>query len=77
MNREEFISYINNPSLLDKKSLPEISELLVEFPFFQSGHLLFLKNLHNLDHFCFGIQLLKCAAYVANRDFLYRIIYSQ
>ena len=77
MNREEFISYINNPSLLDKKSLPEISELLVEFPFFQSGHLLFLKNLHNLDHIRFGSQLKKSAANVANREILYRLIYSQ
>ena len=75
MNREEFISYIKNPSSLDKNSLGEINELLEEFPYFQSGHLLFLKNLHQLDHIRFSGQLKKSAAFVANREVLYRLLY--
>ena len=75
MNREEFISYIKNPARLDKTSLSEINELLEEFPYFQSGHLLFLKNLHKLDHIRFAGQLKKSAAYVANREVLYRLLF--
>lgn len=75
MNREEFISYIKNPARLDKTSLSEINELLEEFPYFQSGHLLFLKNLHTLDHIRFAGQLKKSAAYLANREILYRLLY--
>jgi len=74
MNREEFITYLHDPLKLDKKSLPEINELLEEFPFFQSGHLLFLKNLHNLDHIRYGSQLKKSAAFINNREVLYRLI---
>ncbi len=75
MNREEFISYIKKPASLDKSSLIEINELLEEFPYFQSGHLLFLKNLHKLDHIRFGGQLKKSAAFVANREILYRLLF--
>ncbi len=75
MNREEFISYLRNPASLDKKSLPEINELIEEFPFFQSGHLLFLKNLHNLDHIRFGSQLKKSSAIVVDRERLYDLLF--
>ena len=75
MNREEFISYIKDPARLDKSSLSEINELLEEFPYFQSGHLLFLKNLHKLDHIRFAGQLKKSALFVANREILYRLLF--
>lgn len=75
MNREEFISYLRNPASLDKKSLPEINELIEEFPFFQSGHLLFLKNLHNLDHIRFGSQLKKSSSIVSDRERLYNLLF--
>ena len=74
MNREEFITYLKNPLKLDKKSLPEFNEVLEEFPFFQTGHLLYLKNLHNLDHIRYGTQLKKSAAFINNREVLYRLI---
>ena len=75
MNREEFILYLKNPASLDKKSLPEINELIEDFPFFQSGHLLFLKNLHNLDHIRFGSQLKKSSSIVADRERLYELLF--
>jgi len=75
MNREEFISYIKDPSRLDKKSLPEMNELIQEFPFFQSGHLLFLRNLHNLDHIRLGSQLKRSSVYISNREILYRLLH--
>jgi len=75
MNREEFISYLRNPASLDKKSLPEINELIEEFPFFQSGHLLFLKNLHNLDHIRFGSQLKRSSSIVSDRELLYDLLF--
>ncbi len=74
MNREEFISFIKSPAKLNKESLPEINELIEEFPYFQTGHLLFLKNLHLLDHIRFGSQLKKSAIFVANRELLYRLL---
>ncbi len=75
MNREEFISYLNDPSGLDKNSLPEINELVEEFPFFQSSHLLFLKNLHNLDHIRFGSQLKRSSLVIGDRELLYKFLF--
>lgn len=75
MNREEFIGFLKEPSVLDKKSLPDLNELLESFPYFQSGHMLFLKNLKNLDHIRYNGQLKKSAAFINNREMLYRLIH--
>lgn len=74
MNREEFISFVKDPAKLGKESLPEINELIEEFPYFQTGHLLFLKNLHLIDHIRFGSQLKKSAVFVSDREVLYRLL---
>ena len=75
MNREEFISYIKDPSRLDKDSLPEMNELVQDFPYFQSGHLLFLRNLRNLDHIRLGSQLKKSSVRIGNREVLYELLH--
>jgi hypothetical protein len=77
MNREEFISFVKDPAKLGKESLPEINELIEEFPYFQTGHLLFLKNLHLIDHIRFGSQLKKSAVFVSDREVLYRLLNTQ
>ena len=74
MNREEFIQFMNNPQLLDKHSVDEIRELVQEFPYFQSGHLLFLKNLHLLDNIRFPGQLRISAAHITDREVLYHLL---
>lgn len=74
MNREEFISYINNPGLLDKKSVVDMQELLAEYPYFQTAHLLFLKNLHNLENIRFSSQLKISAAHITDREILYHLL---
>lgn len=75
MNREEFIQFMNQPQLLDKKSVDEIRELVQEFPYFQTGHLLFLKNLHLLDNIRFPSQLKVSAAHINDREVLYNLLH--
>lgn len=75
MNREEFISLLSKRSGLDKATLPEIHELVDEFPYFQSGHMLFLKNLHKLDHIRFKSQLNRSSLVVGDREKLYELLF--
>lgn len=74
MNREEFIQFMHHPELLDKSSVSEMRELVHEFPYFQSGHLLYLKNLHLLDNIRFPSQLKVSAAYITDREVLYHLL---
>lgn len=74
MNREEFINFMNHPDLLDKRSVNDMRELIHEFPYFQTGHLLFLKNLHLLDNIRFPSQLKVSAAHITDREVLYHLL---
>lgn len=74
MNREEFLKYLESPGQLDKRSILEIHELLNEFPYFQTAHLMLLRNLYVLGNIKFDSQLKKSAAYIGNRSVLYYLL---
>jgi len=74
MNREEFIYYLNHPAILGEKSILEMHELLNEFPYFQTAHLLLLKNLYNLENIKFSNQLKISSAHITNREILYYLL---
>jgi len=75
MNREEFLKYLESPGQLDKRSILEMHELLNEFPYFQTAHLMLLKNLYVLGNIKFDSQLKKSAAYIGNRSVLYYLLH--
>ena len=75
MNREEFLKYMESPDQLDKRSILDVHELLNEFPYFQTAHLMLLKNLFVLGNIRFDSQLKKSAAYIGNRSVLYYLLY--
>ena len=74
MNREEFLKYMESPGQLDKRSILEMHELLNEFPYFQTAHLMLLRNLYVLGNIKFDSQLKKSAAYIGNRSVLYYLL---
>lgn len=74
MQKDEFIDYMSNPAGLDEKSLTNLKEILRDYPYFQAAHLLLVKNLSNLNHMKFDNQLRLSAAYVGNRQLLFRLI---
>ena len=74
MNREEFLKYLESPGQLDKRSILEMHELLNEFPYFQTAHLMLLRNLYVLGNIKFDSQLKKSAAYIGNRSVLYYLL---
>lgn len=75
MNRDEFLKYLEHPGQLDKRSILEIHELLNEFPYFQTAHMMLLKNLYILGNIKFDRQLRKSAAYIGDRSVLYYLLH--
>ena len=75
MRRENIISYVKQPSQLDQVSLPEVEELLKTFPWFQTAHLLLVKNHHNIDSLRYHDTLRTSAAYAGDRAVLYHLIH--
>jgi len=74
MERQQFISYINDPGKLDKNSLVDIEELTNKFPYCQSLQILHLLNLHTTNHVMYGEQLKSSAAHIADRKRLRELI---
>jgi len=70
MNKETFINYIKNDYLLGKESINELTELVTEFPYCSTAHILLSMNLRKEDHFKYDSELKKTAVYVADRSIL-------
>ncbi len=74
MNRSQFISYVENPDKLSGKDSVLLAELVRGFPYFQTGHLLYAKSLHNENSIHYNNQLKITAAYATDRKVLHRLI---
>lgn len=65
---------LKHPENLDKARVAELKALLVEFPYFQAGKMLLLKNLHNLKHYEYDKNLRNISISVPDRVRLYQYI---
>ncbi len=74
MNLEQFNGFLNSPATLNGQSLPLLTELVKEYPYFQTAQLLLAKNLHNEKNIRYNAQLKIAAAYSADRKKLYELI---
>jgi hypothetical protein len=74
MNRERFIALVKNPALLDAKDAPFLEELLSEFPYFQTAHLLAARCYKVNDSIHLQKQIKKAAAHIIDRKVLYNLI---
>ena len=74
MNKEQFLKYCSDFSLLDSKSLEDISALIEEFPYFQTARILYAKNLNSLKDLRFENKLRNTVVYVPDRKHLVRLI---
>jgi hypothetical protein len=74
MNQEQFISYLNRTDLLNKEDIPVLTNMVKDFPFCQTFHLLLAKTLHNEKSIQYNQHLKIAAAYATDRKVLYRII---
>lgn len=74
MNKDQFSAYLKDPQKLDSNSLPDLQEIVKEFPYFQAAHMLLAKNYHNENSFRYDAQLKLAAVYVTDRVALYKLI---
>jgi hypothetical protein len=66
--------YIDHPSLLNEETLQDIQDMVAQYPWFHTGHMLLLKNLKNINSTNYENQLKRSAAHVNNRKLLYQLI---
>jgi hypothetical protein len=75
MEKENLIRYIKNPEYLDNESINFIARLASEYPYFQTAHLLRVKNLYIINSEDFKSKLNHTAAYITDRKALYELIH--
>ena len=77
MNKEQFMSFIDNPSLIDSSHAKEIQQLVEQYPYFQTARILFLKSLFDNKSISYQSELKLTAAYAGNRSLLQSFIVNQ
>ena len=75
MNKQQIIQTLRQPHHLNEQTLDQIKEILDEYPFFQAGRMLWVKNLHLLGHIRYNNELKLGAAHVADRARLYDLLH--
>ena len=71
MTANQISQYIQAPELMNQESLPLLKELTERYPAFETGWMLYLKNLKNLDDASFEQELTCGAIRIQNRRKLY------
>lgn len=76
MNKSHFFDLVNHPEDLDKETLQSLTEIVTEYPWFQAGRMLLVKNLHMLDHVRYNSELKVTAAHISDRARLFDLIHN-
>ena len=75
MNKSRFFDLVKHPEDLDKETLQSLTEIVTEYPWFQAGRMLLVKNLHLLDHVRYNSELKLAAAHISDRARLFDLIH--
>jgi tetratricopeptide (TPR) repeat protein len=71
MTAEQIYQFMLNPDILDRETLPMLKELTERYPAFETGWILYLKNLKILKDSSFGQELIHGAIRIHDRRKLY------
>ncbi|MBI9055635.1 MAG: hypothetical protein JEY96_17565 [Bacteroidales bacterium] len=74
MKESDIIKYIESPELLQDSDVNELFNLVNEFPFYQTSHILLLKSLKEKESSEFNSQLAKSSIYISDRDILLKYL---
>ena len=74
MRAADLYQLMENPEMLTGETLPQIKQIVDEFPYFPIARLLYLKNLSVLNDIRFGAELKKMAIYIPDRKKLFTFI---
>jgi hypothetical protein len=71
MTADQIYHFVQNPEKMDQGTLPLLKELTGQFPAFETGWILYLKNLKNLNDSSFEQELINGAIRIHDRRKLY------
>lgn len=74
MNKQQLTGYLDRPALLDKAPIPVLKDLVKQYPYCSTVHLLYLKALHLGKQIGFEEQLKNTAIVVPDREILFRLV---
>ena len=74
MTKKDFIEYLSYPENLNGHSISDLEKLVQEYPYFQAGRMLYLKNLHNQNSIDYEKNLHITSAYAPGGKVLYNLI---
>jgi hypothetical protein len=65
---------MNDPSKLSDKTLPELKQVIADFPYFHAARMLYLKNLAVLNDIRLEVELKKMAIHIPDRMKLFLLL---
>ena len=74
MTSKQFFKYLVEPEQLNDSSVVEMEQLIKQFPFFQTAHLLYLKALSKINHKLVTEKLPKESLFVSDRSILHSLL---
>ncbi|WP_346861637.1 hypothetical protein [uncultured Draconibacterium sp.] len=77
MDKEQFYTHLQNADSLNEQTLEGLKNITEEFPWFQAGWMLYLKNLKNCNDPAYETVLKKVAVMVPERKNLFRFLNSE
>ncbi len=77
MNKQLFEEYLYQPNELPASSVAELKQIITEYPYFQTAHMLYIKSLHSNNSILYAAHLKQTACYVNDRTLLFRLIKGQ
>ena len=74
ISSKQFFKYLQEPDQLTDSSVVEMEQLIKQFPFFQTAHLLYLQSLKKINKKLVREKLPVESLYVADRKILYSLL---
>ena len=75
MNKNQFISFIKNPTSFEDKDIKTLTTFVNSFPYCQASHILLSKATHDLNSMLANEKLKHAALYSPDRSILKKIIH--
>lgn len=77
MNKQLFEDYLFQPNDMPASSVAELKQIIAEYPYFQTAHLLYIKSLHLNNSILYAAHLKQAACYANDRTLLFKLIKGQ
>jgi hypothetical protein len=74
MKRTELVQLIDNPAMLSENTLPDLKQIVSDFPCFHAARMLYLKNLAVVEDLRLHLEIKKMAIHIPDRVKLFMLV---